>query len=171
MRRHIISVLVENHFGVLARISTLIAGRGFNIDSLTVGETEDPSVSRMTTVTHGDEQIIEQIIKQLNRLVDVIKVTDLTESAFVERELILIKVYTPSAQVRSEVFQIAEVFRAKVVDISNSSITIEVTGNTQKAEAFIEMMEPFGVRELARTGAVALGRDRTARDVNEAKVA
>ena len=117
MRRHIISVLVENQFGVLARISTLIAGRGFNIDSLTVGETEDPTVSRMTIVTHGDEQIIEQIIKQLNRLVDVVKVTDLTESAYVERELILIKVNTPSAQVRSEVFQVAEVFRAKVVDI------------------------------------------------------
>ena len=169
--RHIISVLVENHFGVLARVSTLIAGRGFNIDSLTVGETEEPTVSRMTIVTHGDEQIIEQIIKQLNRLVDVIKVTDLTESAHVERELILMKVHTPTAAARSEVFQIAEVFRAKVVDLSQTTVTIEVTGDCEKADAFIEMMEPFGIRELARTGVVSLGRDRTPKDTAEPKVA
>ena len=169
--RHIISVLVENHFGVLARISTLIAGRGFNIDSLSVGETEDPEVSRMTIVTHGDEQIIEQIIKQLNRLVDVIKVTDLTESAHVERELLLVKIHTPTAALRAEVFQIAEVFRAKVVDISQTTVTIEATGTAEKTDAFIEMLEPFGVRELARTGVVSLGRDRSPRESAESRVA
>jgi len=173
-RRHIISVLVENHFGVLARISSLIAGRGFNIDSLAVGETEDPTVSRMTIVTHGDERIIEQITKQLNRLIDVVKVTDMTETAHVERELVLIKVTTPSAQTRSEVTQIADVFRAKVVDISASSVTVEVTGTQDKVEAFIEMVEPFGIKEMARTGAVAMGRERagrSSRSFTETKVA
>ena len=173
-RRHIISVLVENHFGVLARISSLIAGRGFNIDSLAVGETEDPTVSRMTIVTHGDERIIEQITKQLNRLIDVVKVTDMTETAHVERELVLVKVTTPSAQTRSEVTQIADVFRAKVVDISASSVTVEVTGTQDKVEAFIEMVEPFGIKEMARTGAVAMGRERSgraSRATSEAKVA
>ena len=173
-RRHIISVLVENHFGVLARISSLIAGRGFNIDSLAVGETEDPTVSRMTIVTHGDERIIEQITKQLNRLIDVIKVSDVTDAAHVERELILVKVATPSAQARSEVVQIVDVFRAKVVDISGSSVTVEATGTQDKVDAFIEMMEPFGIKEMARTGAVAMGREkasRSSRPTAETKVA
>ncbi len=172
--RHIISVLVENRFGVLARISSLIAGRGFNIDSLAVGETEEPTVSRMTIVTHGDERIIEQITKQLNRLIDVIKVTDMTEAAHVERELVLIKVATPNAQVRSEVIQVVDVFRAKVVDISSSTVTVEVTGTQDKVQAFIEMVEPFGIKEMARTGAVAMGRERpgrASRATSEAKVA
>jgi len=162
-RRHIISVLVENHFGVLARISSLIAGRGFNIDSLSVGETEDPTISRMTIVTRGDERIIEQITKQLNRLIDVIKVTDMTESPHVERELLLVKVATPTAQVRSEVVQVVDVFRAKVVDISATTITVEVTGDQDKIDAFVEMLGPFGIKEMARTGAVAMGRERTGR--------
>jgi acetolactate synthase I/III small subunit len=171
-RRHIISVLVENHFGVLARIASLIAGRGFNIDSLSVGETEDSTISRMTIVTHGDEQIVEQIIKQLNRLVDVIKVTDLTESAHVARELVLMKVHTPTPAVRSEVIQITEVFRANVVDISTTTATIEITGESNKIDAIIEMMEPFGIRELARTGVVSLGRERSSKDSSfEARVA
>lgn len=172
--RHIISVLVENRFGVLARISSLIAGRGFNIDSLAVGETEEPTVSRMTIVTHGDERIIEQITKQLNRLIDVIKVTDMTDAAHVERELVLLKVATPNAQVRSEVIQVVDVFRAKVVDISSSTVTVEVTGTQDKVQAFIEMVEPFGIKEMARTGAVAMGREkasRSSRAAAEAKVA
>jgi len=172
--RHIISVLVENRFGVLARISSLIAGRGFNIDSLAVGETEEPTVSRMTIVTHGDERIIEQITKQLNRLIDVVKVTDMTDAAHVERELVLIKVATPNAQVRSEVIQVVDVFRAKVVDISSSTVTVEVTGTQDKVQAFIEMVEPFGIKEMARTGAVAMGRERSgksSRATSEAKVA
>ncbi len=159
-RRHVISVLVENHFGVLARISGLIAGRGFNIDSLSVGETEDPTVSRMTIVTHGDEDIIEQIGHQLNRLIDVVSVTDLTENPHVERELILLKVSVQGPQARSEIIQIADVFRARVVDISGPTITIEVTGDQDKIGAIIEMLRPFGIKEMARTGAVALGRER-----------
>ncbi|HDS74136.1 MAG TPA: acetolactate synthase small subunit, partial [Firmicutes bacterium] len=149
-RRHIISILVENHFGVLARVSSLIAGRGFNIDSLTVGETEDPSLSRMTIVTRGDEMIIEQITKQLNRLVDVVKVTDLTETTHVERELVLAKISAPNSQVRSEIIQVIDVFRAKVVDISANTMTVEVTGDNEKVEALIGMLEPFGIREMAR---------------------
>ncbi|HPU85429.1 MAG TPA: acetolactate synthase small subunit [Candidatus Latescibacteria bacterium] len=172
-RRHIISVLVENHFGVLARISSLIAGRGFNIDSLTVGETEDPTVSRMTIVTRGDEQIIEQITKQLNRLIDVIKVTDMTECAHVERELVLIKVAAPTAQTRTEVVQVVDVFRARVVDMSTATLTIEITGDSEKVDAFIEMIEPFGIKEMARTGSVAMGRERNGKSSRgvEAKVA
>jgi acetolactate synthase-1/3 small subunit len=172
-RRHIISVLVENQFGVLARISSLIAGRGFNIDSLSVGETEDPSVSRMTVVTRGDERIIEQITKQLNRLIDVIKVTDMTECAHVERELVLIKVSAPTAQVRTEIVQVVDVFRARVVDMSGATITIEVTGDAEKVDAFVEMIEPFGIKEMARTGSVAMGRERNGKSsrVAETKVA
>jgi acetolactate synthase I/III small subunit len=170
--RHIISVLVENQFGVLARISSLIAGRGFNIDSLTVGETEDPTLSRMTIVTHGDERIIEQITKQLNRLIDVVKVTDLTETTHIERELVLVKVSAPSSQARSEIMQIVDVFRAKVVDICTSTITVEVTGNQDKVNAIINMLEPFGVREMARSGVIALGREKMPRrNVEGVKVA
>ena len=167
-RRHIISVLVENRFGVLARISSLIAGRGFNIDSLSVGETEDPTVSRMTIVTHGDEHIIEQITKQLNRLIDVIKVSDLTETSHVERELVLVKVSAPNAQVRSEIIQIADVFRAHVVDISANCMTIEVTGDQEKVEAMVRLLEPFGIKEMARTGVVALGREVNGRATRRA---
>lgn len=166
-RRHIISILVENRFGVLARVSSLIAGRGFNIDSLTVGETEDPSLSRMTIVTRGDEMIIEQITKQLNRLIDVVKVTDLTETTHVERELVLVKVSAPNPQVRSEIVQVVDVFRAKVVDISAATITIEVTGDNEKVEALIGMLEPFGIREIARSGSIALGREKMPRRVAE----
>jgi len=166
-RRHIISILVENRFGVLARVSSLIAGRGFNIDSLTVGETEDPSLSRMTIVTRGDEMIIEQITKQLNRLIDVVKVTDLTETTHVERELVLVKVSAPNPQVRSEIVQVVDVFRAKVVDISGATVTIEVTGDNEKVEALIGMLEPFGIREIARSGSIALGREKMPRRVAE----
>ncbi len=166
-RRHIISILVENRFGVLARVSSLIAGRGFNIDSLTVGETEDPSLSRMTIVTRGDEMIIEQITKQLNRLIDVVKVTDLTESTHVERELVLVKVSAPNPQVRSEIVQVVDVFRAKVVDISGATVTVEVTGDNEKVEALIGMLDPFGIREIARSGSIALGREKNARRTTE----
>jgi len=172
-RRHIISVLVENHFGVLARIASLIAGRGFNIDSLTVGETEDPTLSRMTIVTHGDERIIEQITKQLNRLIDVVKVTDLTEMAHVERELVLIKVAVANAEMRSEIIQITDVFRARVVDISANTLTIEVTGDQEKVRAITELLEPIGIKEIARTGVVSLGRERVPvrRTASETKAA
>ncbi len=157
-KTHTISILVENKFGAFNRIAGLFAAKGYNIDSLTVGPTEDETVSRMTIVTHGDDQIIEQIIKQLNKLIDTIKVVDLTFDSFVERELVLIKVQT-TPETRSEIMQIAEIFRAKVVDISPKTLTLEATGSQPKADAIIKMVKPFGIKELARTGRVALKRE------------
>ena len=155
--KHTICVKVENHFGVLARVSGLFSARGYNIDSLCVGETEDPSVSRMTVVVHGDDRILDQIIKQLNKLVDTIEVIDLTAESFVERELVMVKVNANGAQ-RSEVIEIATIFRAKVVDCSATSMIVEATGSEGKIEAFIDMMRPFGIKELVRTGEIAISR-------------
>ena len=154
---HTISVLVENHFGVLARISGLFSARGYNIDSLCVGITQDPTISRMTVVVQGDDQVLNQIINQLNKLVEVIEVIDLTKERYVERELILIKAAINSDK-RRELLGIVGVFRAKVVDISPEATTVEVTGSDEKIRAFIDMIRPFGIRELARTGKIALGR-------------
>ena len=154
---HTISLLVENHFGVLARIAGLFAGRGYNIKSLTVGETEDPAVSRMTVVVAGDDAIIEQVKKQCDKLIDTIRVDDLTGEEYVDRELALVKIAAGMAQ-RGDVFQIADVFRGKVVDISHEIMTIEVTGTSKKVDAFIELVRPYSIIELARTGRVALGR-------------
>lgn len=162
-KKHTISALVENHFGVLCRVSGLFSSRGFNIDSLSVGETEDPSVSRMTIVVRGDDRVLEQVVKQLNRLIDVIQVIDITQGAFVERELALIKVKA-DATTRSEIIQIAEIFRSNVVDVSRSSMTIEVTGGEKKVGAIIDMLAPFGIKEIARTGTVALLRDSQRKD-------
>ena len=158
VRRHTISMSVENHFGAFARISGLFAAKGYNIDSLSVGPTEDEAVSRLTVVTHGDDQIIEQIIKQLNKVIDVLKVVDLTDDSFVERELVLLKVNS-TPQTRSEIMQIGDIFRAKVVDISAKTLTLEGTGSQQKVDAFIKMLKPFHIKELARTGQVALKRE------------
>ncbi len=155
--KHTISVLVENHFGVLARIAGLFSARGYNIDSLCVGETHDPAVSRMTVVVHGDDSVLEQIIHQLNKLIDTIEVTDLTQQDFVERELAMIKINT-GADRRSEVIEIATIFRAKVVDVSVGAMIIEVTGSEGKVEAFIDMMRGFGIMELVRTGKIAITR-------------
>lgn len=155
--RHTISVLVENKFGVLARIAGLFSGRGFNIDTLSVGPTHEKSMSRMTIVTQGDDAVLEQIDKQLNRLVDVVKVTDLTGSGFVARELMLIKVRA-DANRRSEVIQIADIFKADIVHVENDALLIEVTGRSRKVDAFIDLMQAFGIVELARTGRVALAR-------------
>jgi acetolactate synthase I/III small subunit len=157
-RRHTIAVLVENKFGAFTRIAGLFAAKGYNIDSMTVGPTEDEGISRMTVVTRGDDQIIEQIIKQLNKLIDTIKVIDLTFDSFVERELVLIKVQSTS-ETRPEIMQIGEIFRAKVVDISPRTLTLEATGGQQKVDAIIKMLKPFGIKELARTGRVALKRE------------
>lgn len=156
--RHTISVLVENHPGVLARIAGLFSGRGFNIDSLSVGETEDPRVSRMTVVATGDDETIEQISKQLNRLIDTIKVTDLTEEEHVERELVLLKVAADSSA-RSEIMQIADIFRANIVDVGQKSVVVEATGAVDKVEALIDLLRKFGIKEIARTGHVAISRD------------
>jgi acetolactate synthase-1/3 small subunit len=157
-KRHTICILVENKFGAFNRIAGMFAAKGYNIDSMSVGPTEDESVSRMTIVTHGDDQIIEQITKQLNKLIDIIKVVDLTFESFVERELVLVKIQTHTDS-RPEIMQIAEIFRAKVVDISPKTLTLELTGSQQKVDAFIKMLKPFNLKEIARTGRVALKRE------------
>ncbi|ALC16122.1 acetolactate synthase, small subunit [Desulfuromonas soudanensis] len=154
---HTISVLVENEFGVLSRVAGLFSGRGFNIASLSVAPTLDPSVSRMTIVTSGDEQILEQINKQLNKLIDTIKVIDFTGQDYVERELVLIKV-NAEEETRAEVLRIADIFRAKVVDVTPRSYTLEITGAPTKIDALIELLRPMGIKELVRSGPVVLGR-------------
>lgn len=158
MKKHTISVLVENKFGALNRIVGLFSARGYNIDSISVGTSEDDSVARVTIVSKGDDAIIEQIIKQLNKIVDVIKVVDLTYDSFVERELVLIKV-SANRNTRPELMQISEIFRTKIVDISPKSLTIEATGGEQKVQALIKMLSPFGIKEIARTGRIALKRE------------
>jgi acetolactate synthase I/III small subunit len=155
--RHAISVLVENKAGVLARIANLFSARGYNIDSLAVGETEDPSISRMTIIVRGDERILEQIEKQLNKLVDVIRVSDFLETEHLERDLTLIKV-TADKNTRLEIMQIVDIFRAKIVDVGSNSLIIEMTGNEEKIKAFVEIIKPFGIKEMVRTGIVAMGR-------------
>jgi acetolactate synthase-1/3 small subunit len=155
--QHTISVLVENEFGVLSRVAGLFSGRGFNIDSVTVAPTNEDGMSRMTIVTRGDEQILEQINKQLNKLIDVIKVIDFTDGSGVERELALIKV-TAEDQSRAEVLRIVDIFRAKIIDVTPKSYTIEATGNPVKIDAILDLLRPLGLKELVRTGAVAIGR-------------
>jgi len=155
--RHTISVLVTNEFGVLSRISGLFSGRGFNIESLSVAETFDPKISRMTIVTSGDDKVLEQINKQLNKLVNVIKVYDFTGEEHIERELALIKVNL-TAETRAEILSIVDIFRAKVVDVSSRTYTIEITGDEEKIRAITELLRPFGIKELVRTGRVAMAR-------------
>ena len=155
--QHTISVLVANKFGVLSRVSGLFSGRGFNIDSLSVAETQDPAVSRMTIVTRGDDRIVEQITKQLNKLIDVIKVSDLTDQKFVERELALIKVQA-TAGTRAELLGVVDIFRCKVVDVSPKTYTLEITGDVNKIQAIIEILKPLGIKEIVRTGRIAIAR-------------
>ncbi|MCK5861770.1 MAG: acetolactate synthase small subunit [Candidatus Hydrogenedentes bacterium] len=156
-KKHTISVLVANQFGVLARVSGMFSARGYNILSLCVGETEDITVSRMTVTVRGADSVLAQIIQQLNKLVDVIAVEDLTAASFVERELIMVRIAVNSKQ-RSEALEIAEIFRGKIVDLDNKTMTIEVTGAQGKIIAFIEMMQKFGILELVRTGEIAIRR-------------
>ena len=156
---HIISVTVENRFGVLARIAGLFSARGYNIDSLCVAETEDPTVSRMTIVVKGDEKILEQIYKQLNKLIDVIKVQDLTKEDHIERELALIKVNTPSFNERQEVMQLTNIFRGKIVDVGKKTLTIEISGSGSKIRAMLELLKGFGIKEIIRTGKIAISRE------------
>lgn len=155
--RHTISVLVDNQFGVLSRVAGLFSGRGFNIESLCVGETLDPNVSIMTIVTSGDDQIIEQITKHLNKLINVIKVVDLTEADHIEREMVLIKVSTDPSN-RAEVLRIVDIFRGKIIDVSPSAYTIEITGDEDKTEAILTLLKPFGIKEVVRTGKIAMAR-------------
>ncbi len=155
--RHVLSVLVENEPGVLSRVAGLFSGRGFNIDTLNVGPTLEKGVSLMTISTHGDEQIIEQIIKQLRKVITVIKVVDLSNTKSVEREMVLIKVNASGGD-RAEILRIVDIFRCKVVDVSSDEMTLEVTGDQGKINAIVHMLQPFGIKEFARTGTVALRR-------------
>jgi acetolactate synthase-1/3 small subunit len=155
--RHVISLLVENKVGVLARITSLISGRGFNIDSLAVGESENPALSQMTIVVRGDNAVVEQVRKQLGKLIDIIKVVDFTHEEFVERDLMLLKIYVPPGK-RSEIIEIVEIFRGKIVDVGQKDIVIELAGMEEKLEAMIQLLRPYGIKELVRTGSIAIGR-------------
>jgi len=155
--KHIISVLVENHFGAFDRVATMFSGKGFNIISISIGETEIAEISRMTIVTVGDSQIIDQVVKQLNRLIDTIKVVDLTEINHIERELALIKVDYKKNNLE-EIKNLCDIFHGKVVDINNKSIMLEVIGPPEKIDAVINILLPLGIKEIARTGTVALKR-------------
>ena len=170
MSRHTLSVLVENKPGVLARVASLFSRRGFNIDSLAVGPTEHPEISRMTIVVNVEELPLEQVTKQLNKLVNVIKIVELDPAAAVQRELLLVKVKA-DLDTRSHVLEIVQLFRAKVVDIATDAVTIQIVGNADKLADFLRVVEPFGVRELVQSGMVAIGRgsrsitERTVRPV------
>ena len=155
--KHTISLLVENRPGVLSRVAGLFSGRGFNIESLSVAETTDPDISRMTILTTGNDHILEQITKQLNKLINVIKVTDYKSNEYVGRELALIKVAV-NDETRSEVLSIIEIFRGKVVDVSSESYTVEITGDENKMQAIFDLFRPMGIKDLARTGCAALTR-------------
>ena len=152
-----LTVLVENNPGVLTRVASLFSRRGYNIDSLAVGQTEDPAISRMTIVVEEDDRVIEQVTKQLNKLVDVIKVNDITDEEYVDRELLLIKT-DADPSVRGEIMQIVEIFRARIVDIGQNSLIIEATGDQGKIKAIIEALKPFRIRELVRSGKLAILR-------------
>jgi acetolactate synthase-1/3 small subunit len=155
--RHIISLLMENESGALSRVSGLFSARGYNIESLTVAPTEDPTLSRMTIVTSGSDEIIEQIIKQLNKLIDVVKVLDLNDGRFIERELMIVKVKA-NAQYRDEMKRMCEIFRGRIIDVSDSSFTIEITGSSSKLDAYIESIDKAAILETVRTGASGIGR-------------
>lgn len=159
--KHILSVLVENKPGVLARVSGLFSRRGFNIDSLAVGPTEDPDISRMTIVVDADDLKLEQITKQLYKLVNILKISDLDPRDSVERELVLIKVNAPP-NMRAEVVETANIFRANIIDVSKSTLTIEITGTANKIQALEDLLRPYGIKELVRTGKIALARGKLA---------
>jgi len=156
-QKHIISLVVQNKAGVLARIVGLFSSRGYNIDSLAVGETETPELSRITLVTGGDDSVIEQIRKQLNRLIDVIKVHQFDEEEYIERDLLLLKVNAPTGK-RGEIMQIVDIFRGKIVDVGAKHLVVELSGPEGKINAMIDLMRPFGIKEMVRSGRIALTR-------------
>lgn len=166
--RHTLAVLVENRPGVLARVAGLFSRRGFNIESITVGRTEDPAVSRMTIVAAADEATLEQITKQLHKLIDVIKISDITMDDSVDRELALVKVSAEPAN-RTEILQVVEIFRGSVVDVSHRGMIIEVTGDTEKIDAFVELIRPYGIKEMVRTGKIAMVRGSRSTNFKEEK--
>jgi acetolactate synthase I/III small subunit len=155
--RHTISVLVENKFGVLTRVAGLFSGRGYNIDSLNVAPTHHANTSRMTIVTRGDDATLDQIVKQLSKLINVLEVHDFRQSEFIDRELVLVRVAV-NAKARAEIMQMTDIFRAKIVDVQAKSLTIEITGDDSKIDKFLGLMNAFGVLELSRTGKIALAR-------------
>jgi len=155
--RHIISVLVENELGVLSRVAGLFSGRGFNIESLCVAETLDPTISTMTIVTSGNEAIIEQVLKQLNKLINVIKVVDFKELDYVSREMVLVKV-NAEERTRAEILRMTEIFRGKIIDVSPKTYTLLITGDDEKLRAFLTLIKPLGIKELVRTGPIAIAR-------------
>jgi acetolactate synthase-1/3 small subunit len=157
MLRHIISVLVENEFGVLSRVAGLFSGRGFNIESLCVAESMDPTVSTMTIVTSGNDAIIEQVLKQLNKLINVIKVVDFKDLDYVSREMVLIKV-NADERTREEILRMVEIFRSKIIDVSPKSYTLLITGDEEKIKAFVNLIRPLGIKEIVRTGPIAMAR-------------
>ncbi len=157
--KHILSLMVENQPGVLSRITGLFSGRGFNIESLCVAETNDPDVSRITLVTRGEMSIIEQIKKQLNKLINIIKVFDFTDTDHIQRELVLVKVYAKPDN-RAEILRMVDIFRSRVVDVGTDHYTLEVTGDEGKIGAFLRLLKPMGIKEIARTGAIALAREK-----------
>lgn len=165
--RHVLSAVVQNVPGVLAHISGMLASRGYNIDSLAVGETEDPELSRMTFVLVGDDRVLEQVRKQLEKIVTVVKVIDISSQDFVERDLMLLKVKAPAGR-RAEIKELVEIFRGRIVDVAVDEVMIEISGQERKIEAFIDLMRPFGIRELVRTGRIAMVRSAT-RDEAAAK--
>ena len=164
---HIISTIVEHKPGVLYNVSNLFRCRGFNIDSISVGPAEEVGLARMTIMVRGDDRTIEQVVKQLNKLIDVIKVTRLDPENIVTRELALIKVNAPSTKARSDIINYADIFRARVVDVSSESLMMEITGTSDKIDAFVGLMKPFGVKEVARTGITALSRGPKSVKVDE----
>ncbi len=157
--KHLLSILVDNEPGVLSRISGLFSGRGYNIDSLSVATTADPSLSRLTMTTRGDDHIVEQILKQLHKLINVITVSDLTDKKYVQRELALIKV-NAKPENRGEILRIVDIFRCRVVDVGHDHYTIELSGDEGKLDAFLDLMRPMGIIDTARTGAIALAREK-----------
>ncbi len=161
-QRHVISALVQNVPGVLAHISGMLASRGFNIDSLAVGETEDAHLSRMTFVVVGDDRVLEQVGKQLEKIVTVVRVLDISSSDFVERDLLLMRVQAPVGAKRSEIRELVDIFRGKIVDVGSQEIVVEISGRENKVQAFIERMRPYGISELVRTGRIAMTRSRNA---------
>lgn len=159
MKRHMVSVLVEDRAGVLQRIAGVFSRRGFNIDTITVGKSERPGLSRMTITIHGSRETLEKIMKQLHKLIETIKVMELDDSNSVVREICLAKVFTKDAAARTEVMNYSDIFRGKVVDVAQNSLMVEVTGDGEKIDAFLELVKPFGIKESVRTGVTALMRD------------
>ena len=162
--RHVLSAIVQNVPGVLAHISGMLASRGYNIDSLAVGETEDPNLSRMTFVMVGDDRILEQVRKQLEKIVTVVRVEDISSQVYVERDLMLIKVKAATGGQRSEVRELVEIFRGRIVDVGEAQVMIEISGRENKVQAFIERMRPFGIIELVRSGRIAMVRSAAAKN-------